>query len=129
MLYYMFSLFRAHEDRKFDQSIRVAPLVVIPAHQLHEGIIQSNASANVDNRRCWICHEICGDHLLLGPIENTFHAARCSFLDLGYNLIHLRWLVQSTSQINHRHIWGGNSERHSSQLSIQGWQTFSHSLG
>merc|ERR1711907_175352 len=120
--------FGAHEDGKVNQAIGVAPLVVVPTHQLHEGVVESNACADVHNRRCRPGHEICGHHFLVCEIQNTFHATTCSFLDLGYNLVHLGRLLQGTCQINNRHIWSRNTESHASQFAVQFWQALAASL-
>jgi len=44
------SFFPSHEDREVDQTVRVAPFVVIPAYQFHEVVIESNASTNIKDR-------------------------------------------------------------------------------
>merc|ERR1719458_936808 len=36
-----------HVDGQIDQTVRVTPLVVIPRNQLHEGVIEGNASSDI----------------------------------------------------------------------------------
>ena len=49
-------------------------------------------------------------------------------LDSSLNLIIGCWLRKSNSQINNRNINSGNTEGHSSQLSVKLWEHLANSL-
>ena len=45
------SVHRSHVDAEVDQAVRVAPLVVIPGHELDEALVQRDARLDVKDRR------------------------------------------------------------------------------
>merc|ERR1712129_253281 len=88
---------RLHVDGQVDHSVGVAPLVVVPSDQLHEGVVQGDASAHVEDGGRLAAHEVSGHHFVFSPVQNSSHVACSSLLVLG-------WLLQTARQIHHRDI-------------------------
>merc|ERR1719422_1314078 len=107
-----------HVDRQIDQAIRIAPLVVIPGHQLHKVIIQSNASVHIEDRRGLAANKISRDHFVLCPIQDSFHVTSGGLLHCCNDGVILGGLLQAASQIHNRNVWRGDAESHASQLPI-----------
>src|SRR5262245_57853136 len=55
-----------HVCQQIDAAVRVAPLVVVPADQLEEAIIQLDAGAGVEDARMGVVNEIAGNDLVAG---------------------------------------------------------------
>lgn len=51
----------AHE---VDQAVAVAPLVVVPSDDLHEGGVEHDARLGVEHRRPRVVDEVLADHVL-----------------------------------------------------------------
>merc|ERR1711972_543607 len=94
-------VFAGHVHSQVDQAVGVAPLIVVPAHKLHEGVCECDASADIEDGRGLAAHKVRGHDLFVGPIKDTLHGAGSGLLDCSYNLVVLSRLLQAASQVNH----------------------------
>lgn len=79
---------RVHVHRQFDKTVAVSPFVIVPRHELHEGVVEANARLGVEGRRGGVRDEVGGDHLIVGvrhdPLVLRLLAALLDkFADLG----------------------------------------------
>merc|ERR1719253_1100246 len=110
-------------------TVGVSAFVVIPRHKLDKVISQSNSSLGINNGRMSIRDEIRRDNILIGVCQNSLHRTSGSILDGTHDGFIGCTLVQACCQVNNRNIDGRNTERHTSQLSIQFRDNLSNSLG
>src|SRR3989338_743377 len=113
----------------FQALVRVAPFVVVPAHDLHEGAVQGNASVGIKDRGAGVATEVGGHHLVFGVAQNALQGAFGLGLHLGLDFIVGGSLVQLHRQVHHRHVGGGYAERHAGQLLVQRRDHHAHGLG
>src|SRR5690242_11683942 len=80
------SVLYADELDEIDESVRVAPLVVVPAEHLDHATVRHRVDRGVDARR-GIADDVRGHELLLGVLEHT--AIRRVGSRLGKRLVDL----------------------------------------
>jgi DNA topoisomerase-3 len=66
--------------------VRVAPLVVVPAHHLDEGAVERHAGIGVEHRGAALAAEVGGHHLVFGVAEHALQRALALRLHLGADL-------------------------------------------
>src|SRR3989344_4422394 len=113
----------------FQALVRVAPFVVVPAHDLHEGAVQCNASVGIKDRGAGVATEVGGHHLVFGVAQNALERAFGLGLHLGLYFFVGGSLVQFHRQVHHRHAGGGHAEGHAGQLLVQRRDHHAHRLG
>src|SRR5260370_11994790 len=62
-----------HVEHQIDHSIRIPPLVVVPAYDLEEVRIQFDARSGVEDRAARIPQKIRRDHLFIPLSDNALH--------------------------------------------------------
>mmetsp|Transcript_37076 Transcript_37076/g.88729 ORF Transcript_37076/g.88729 Transcript_37076/m.88729 type:complete len:252 (-) Transcript_37076:451-1206(-) len=110
----------AHENSQVDQSVGVAPLVIIPGDDLVECIVEGDACRAVNNTGSVVVDKILGDNGVVSVAEDTleFITLRGS-LERGEHLILCASLLQLDGKINHGNIGGRASDGHTGQNSVQ----------
>src|SRR6478609_956138 len=80
-----------HHPNHLQALVRVAPLVVVPGHELDKGAVQGDARIGVEDGSARITAEICGDDLVLGVAQHALERAfglrlefRADFLVAGF---------------------------------------------
>mmetsp|Transcript_70223 Transcript_70223/g.146982 ORF Transcript_70223/g.146982 Transcript_70223/m.146982 type:complete len:360 (+) Transcript_70223:982-2061(+) len=118
-----------HVAGQVHQSVGVAPLVVVPGHQLQELVVQGDAGTLVEDGGEGASGEVGGDHLLVGEAQDAVHGALASLLDGSADVLHGGALLHSAGQIHHRDVRSGHSEGHARELAIQSGNDLAHGLG
>ena len=108
-----------HVHGKVDQTVGVSPFVVVPAHDLNEGVIQRDASLHVKDTGTRVADEVHGDVLVARDAQDASHGASGGTLGSGDDLFKLGRFFQLARQVHNRHVVGGNAERHSGELAVQ----------
>jgi hypothetical protein len=67
----MLGILGCHEDKEVNNSLRVAPFVVVPCDELDETRIQSDSGLGVKDRGIGIADEIGGNDFLLSVVKNS----------------------------------------------------------
>ena len=70
-----------HEVGEVDHSVGVAPLVVVPGHNLHEAGGQGDACVSVEDRGTRIRGEVLGHDCVLGVAKDTLEFSLGGSLD------------------------------------------------
>ena len=109
--------------------VGVTPLVVVPGHDLDEGIGQGDAGLGVEDGGAGVAQEVGGDHVLVGVAQDALQLALRGLLHGGADLIVLGGLVQVDGQVDHGDIQGGHAHGHAGQLAVQGGNDLAHGLG
>mmetsp|Transcript_49934 Transcript_49934/g.82173 ORF Transcript_49934/g.82173 Transcript_49934/m.82173 type:complete len:458 (-) Transcript_49934:7-1380(-) len=107
----------------------VAPLVVIPAHNLHEGRIQHDAGLGIEGAGDWAGLEVSGHQGLIGVAKEALHVTLRSLLHLSANLLVGGLLLQLNGEVHDRHIDGWHAQGHAGQLALHFRDHLCHSLG
>src|SRR5687767_3724075 len=68
-------------------AIAVAPLVVVPAHELEEAAVQSDATAGVEDRAVRIVDKVTTDHFVGGITEDPLEIGLTRLLHRGADLL------------------------------------------
>mmetsp|Transcript_70268 Transcript_70268/g.147102 ORF Transcript_70268/g.147102 Transcript_70268/m.147102 type:complete len:226 (+) Transcript_70268:225-902(+) len=118
-----------HVDRQVHQSVGIAPLVVVPGHELHKCVSEADASADIKDGGGLAGGEVRGDHLLVGPVKDALHVASSVLLHGCDDLLVLGRLLQSAGQIDDRDVRSRHPEGHAGQFAIHGRQHLADSLG
>ena len=74
-------------------------------------------------------NEILGDNWVSGVFNNTVHWSIGGFLDGITNLVPSGFFLESDGQINNGDVGGWNSEGHTCEFAVEGWNDLSDSLG
>ena len=118
-----------HVADQVQHLVGVAHLVVVPGHDLHEGVGQRNASALVKDGGAGVAQEVGGDHGVLGVTQDALQLALGSLLHGGADLVILGGLLQVHGQVHHGHVQGGDAHGHTGQLAVQLGDHLAHGLG
>merc|ERR1711862_705776 len=86
-----------HVLDEIDNAARVAPLVVVPGHELHERGVQHDARLGVEGAGDGARLEVGGHESLVAVAQESLHVALGAPLDLGADLFVGRLLLQLTS--------------------------------
>jgi len=118
-----------HVAGELDQTVGVAPLVVVPGNELDESVVESDAGLHIQDGGVRFADEILGDDLILGQGEDTLHWALRGGLDGGDDLVHGGGLLELAGKIDDGDIGGGNAEGHTGQLAVEGRDDLADGLG
>lgn len=115
-------------EGKIKELVGVTPFVIIPRDNLVEVIRQTNTSLVIEDGGSGIMHEVLRDNFFFGITQNTLEFTFRSFLH-GFTNVSIRsTLFKSDSKINNRDIDGRNSERHTSEFTLQLGENETNSL-
>ena len=119
-----------HEDGKVNQTVGVAPLVVVPADELVEGIAEVDAGLGIDDGGAGVVDKVLGDDGKVGvskdPLElGTFRGG----LEGGIDLLAGAGLGGTDGEIDHGHIGGGDTDGHAGELAVEGGEDLANRLG
>merc|ERR1719163_1232746 len=118
-----------HAGDQVHEARRVAPLVVVPRHELHEGRRQHDAHASVEDRRVRLADEIRRHHLILRVPDDSLRVRLRRQLHLGLDLVVRSRGLQLARQIHHRDVHRRDPERHTRQLALHHRVALGHGLG
>src|SRR3954454_19949244 len=76
-----------HLLRQVDAAVGVAPLVVIPGEELHEGPVDHLGLLGVEDRRVRVGDDVRGDDRILGVLEEPREGTIRSLLHRGVDLL------------------------------------------
>ena len=115
--------------RELCQAVGVAPFVVVPGHDLHEGVGEHDPSPSVEDGGALVTLEVRADHLVL----RVAHDARVGWalagsLDAGLDSVVAGRLLQVACEVHNGHIWRRHAECHARQLAVQRWQHLADGL-
>src|SRR5699024_6633067 len=109
--------------------VGVADLVVVPGHNLHEGIREGDAGLGVENGGAGVAQEVGGDNRLVGVAQDALQLALGGLLHGGADLVVGGGLGQVYRQVHHGHVQSGNAHGHTGQLAVELGDNLAHSLG
>mmetsp|Transcript_60460 Transcript_60460/g.171258 ORF Transcript_60460/g.171258 Transcript_60460/m.171258 type:complete len:473 (-) Transcript_60460:56-1474(-) len=108
---------------------RVAPLVVVPRDELHEGRVQHDACLGIEGAGDGGSLKISGDQGLVAIAKEALHVTLRAPLDLCTDLLVRGGSLQLTRQVDDRHIDGRHAERHTRELALDRRDHLGHGLG
>ena len=111
-------LLRDHADH-LEHLVRVAPLVVVPGADLHEGLVELDAGLDVEDRRAGVAAEVGGDDSLVRVAENALELAFRRSLHRRADLLVGRFLLELDREIDERDVARGNAHGHARELAIE----------
>merc|ERR1712137_86570 len=121
-----------HVHHQVDDAVGVAPLVVVPRHDLEEALLARQVvlqgGLGVIDGGVRVVDEIRRSKLLICVGQDSLHVRFCGCLQLLIDFLDGSVLLSKEGQVNHRHIWSWNTEGHASKLAFGDWKHFSHSL-
>merc|ERR1719243_464074 len=118
-----------HVLDEINHTARVAPLVVVPGHELHERGVQRDARLGIEGAGDGASLEVGGHESLVAVAQESLHVALGAPLDLGTDLLVGRRLLQLTSEVYDRHVDRGHAEGHAGELARHLWHDLGHRLG
>src|SRR3990167_2555493 len=105
------------------------PFVVIPAHDLDEGLVQRDTGFGVEHRSAGLATEVGGHHLVFGVAQHALHGTFRRRLHGSADFLVVGFLFQLDGQVHHRHVGGGHAEGHAGKLLVQLGNHHAHGLG
>mmetsp|Transcript_20025 Transcript_20025/g.35066 ORF Transcript_20025/g.35066 Transcript_20025/m.35066 type:complete len:228 (-) Transcript_20025:402-1085(-) len=115
---------------ELDQAVGVAPLVVIPRDELHEGRGEHDACVGVEDGRMAVALEVGGDHLILGVAHDALPlGGRGLGLDESLDVTVRGLLGQLNGQVDDRDVGRGHAEGHASELAVERGDDLADSFG
>ena len=121
------AVLRGHVAHEIDHAVRVAPLIVIPGHKLNK-LVKHDASLGIKYGGDRACNEILGHKGLVGVPEEALHVTVSATLNLLADVFVCGLLTEVSSEIDNRHISGGNAESHAGKLALKGGDDLSDGL-
>mmetsp|Transcript_105495 Transcript_105495/g.278618 ORF Transcript_105495/g.278618 Transcript_105495/m.278618 type:complete len:376 (+) Transcript_105495:49-1176(+) len=127
--YTLCSVDLGHVLDQVNDAARVAPLVVVPGHELHERGVQHDARLGIEGAGDGARLEVGGHERLVAVAKEPLHVALRASLDLGADLLVGRRLLQLTSEVHDRHVDRGHAEGHARELARHLRHDLRHRLG
>lgn len=66
-------LLGVHVHQQISDTVAVAELVIIPGNELHEVVVQGDASTSIKDGGVGVTDEVRGHHLVLGVTQHSLH--------------------------------------------------------
>ena len=126
---YEVSILLGHVVGKINESVGVAPLIIIPGDDLDESGRELDTSILVEAGGKRAGNEILGDDGLIGVTKNTIKIGLGGGLHLGADLLVGGILLQSSGKVDDGNVGGGDSEGHTSEFAVELGDDFADSLG
>src|SRR5204863_350669 len=120
---------RDHHLRQLRHAAGVAPLVVVPADELEEVLVELDAAARVEDRGAAVVDEVAGDDLVLGVAQDALEVGLGGLLHRALDLVERRVLHGLESQVDDGDGGCGHAERHAGQLALDLRDDERHGLG
>mmetsp|Transcript_50682 Transcript_50682/g.83391 ORF Transcript_50682/g.83391 Transcript_50682/m.83391 type:complete len:379 (-) Transcript_50682:25-1161(-) len=122
-----------HVHQQVHHTVGIAPLVVVPRHDLEEALLALEVvlqgRLGVVDGGVHVVDEVAGHQLLIGEGQNTLHVSLSGFLHQCVNLFDGGVLLSSEGQVDHRDVRCGHAEGHTGQLALGAGQHLAHCLG
>merc|ERR1711988_767650 len=122
-----------HVHEEIDNTIGVAPLVVVPGDDLEEALLALQVvlqgSLGVIDGGMHVVDEVCRHQLLICVGKDTLHVGLRGCLEELVDLFDGGVLLSSEGEVDHRDIWGWHTESHAGELALGGRQHLTNSLG
>ena len=112
-----------------NNTVGVAPLVVVPGDQLDEVGVQSNTGLGVEDGRVVITVKVGGDNVVLGVAKNALHLVLRGLLDDSLDLVVGGRLLNAAGQVDNGNVGGGDTHGHAGQLAVESRDDLADSLG
>jgi hypothetical protein len=95
-----FLLRGGHVDHEIHHPVSVAIFIVIPEHEFHKVVIESDARPSINGGRVGVAVEVTGDNVVLSLVQDalsgSLDACIITFLMSSYFAGFSRWHVRST---------------------------------
>ena len=109
--------------------VGVANLIVVPRHNLHEGVGQGDAGVSIEDGSTGVTQKVRGHDGLVGVAQDALQLALRGGLHGSADLLVLGGLGQVDGQVHHGDIQGGHAHGHAGQLAVEGGDDLAHGLG
>merc|ERR1719412_2170931 len=120
--------FCSNNGCQVDDPLRIAPLVVVPHHDLHQVLAHDHSQSCINGVGVVCLHEVTRHQWLLFEVDDALHfSLSCCFKCRVHSLLVAR-LTDLEHQVNNRHVWCGHPQRDAVQLVLVLGQDFSNSL-
>jgi len=116
-------------EEEVDNTVAVAPLVVVPGDELDEGLVQSDTGLGIEDRGLALAVEVRGHKELVSVAEDALELTLRGLLDGSADLVVGGLLLELAGQVNDRHVESGHTEGHASELANKAGDDLGHSLG
>jgi hypothetical protein len=118
-----------HVLDKIKDTGRVPGLVIVPRHKLDKVVGKSDTSLLVKDGSVGIRDKVGRDNVLVLVSEDALHLAFRRLLDGGADGLVRGTVLETARQVNDRHVDDRDTERHTSELSVEFGDDLSDSLG
>merc|ERR1712087_562596 len=112
-----------------NNTARVSPFVIVPGNTLDEAWVKHNSSTGIEDGGDGVTLVVSRYKRLVRVSKESLHVTLRSLLDLSADFFVSGFLGKFACKINNRNIDGGNTEGHSSKLSLQGGDNLGYGLG
>eukprot|EP00976_Prorocentrum_cordatum_P067058 1178567-Prorocentrum_minimum.AAC.3 len=110
-------------------AVAVAPLVVVPGHELNKVAGKRNACLGVHNARAGVTDEVGGHHVIGGEAKEALHLVLAGRLEGGHDLVVGGLLRNAAGEVDHGDVGGGDAEGHAGELAVQLGEHLADGLG
>lgn len=110
--------------------VPVAPLVVIPSHQLHKIVWHREPRLGIKNAGPTVANEVARHAILVVAIpQHALHLPVGLLSDGPADLLVGNASVEAHGEVHQGSVGGGDPERHAPDLPVQGRDQAAHGLG
>merc|ERR1712187_780507 len=117
-----------HDRSEVDDPLRVAPLVVVPHHDLHQVLTHDHCQRGVHRVGVVRLHEVAGHQRLLLEVDDALLGSIGSLLDRRIHILRRGLLAHLHHQVHHRDVGCGHAQRDAVELTFELWQDLGHGL-
>ena len=103
---------------EIDAAVAVAPLVVVPADQLEEPLVQADARARVEDAGGWAVDEVGRDHFILGVFQDVLEVGLGGLFHGGADLLVGGFFDGLDGEVDDADGGSGDAEGHAGQFSL-----------
>jgi len=116
-------------EGQIEDSVGVAPFVVVPGDQLDEVGVKGDTSLSIEDGGSSITDEILGDDFFISVAEDTLQFTFGSLLDDLADFFVRSTLFELDGQVDDRDVQSGDSEGHTGQFALKTGDDLSDGLG
>merc|ERR1719412_3491523 len=120
--------FFGHNGRQVDDPLRIAPLVVVPHHDLHQVLAHDHSQSCINGVGVVCLHEVTRHQWLLFEVDDALHFSLSCCLNCCVHILLCALLTNLHHQVNNGHVWCGHPQRDAVQLALVLGQDFSNRL-
>ena len=115
--------------KEVEDTARVTPLVVVPADNLDEVVVERDTSLGIEDGGVGVTVQVGRDNIVLSVGKNALERTVGSLLDGSLDIVVAGTLLETSSQVDNGDVGSGDAHGHTSELTVELRDDLADSLG